>query len=306
MTNESIRRGFFAATPIIVIFVLNVFYASFASAFMRCSWGNAGCKPLLIENLVAPGEATTLLNVNNSLKDDKDRPLQGTRYSGRITWGFFMMTYMFLSLVAVVVACSLIYKLFSDWGKRPFTWVFITLAFSAAFGFLLYDLKDLYMPVLKTLLEKTVIVDMKEIVEVMTRVNAIGFAASFTLVLTSCAILLPPHNNSSPDGLRELSKRMNYLRVVLYVGTLLLVVGVLLMKSIFQWSLAFIPRSGEGVEKIVEGFTSSIVAADAGFYTLILAAVYLPAAFILQWRARSLQGLPQEISERNKVCRTMD
>ncbi len=157
------------------------------------------------------------------------------------------------------------------------------------------------MSILKPLLEKTVKTDMGQIVEVANRVNSIGFAASFTLVLASCAILLPPNNHSSPDGLRELSKRMNYLRLVLYVGTLLLVVGVLLMRSIFHWSLAFIPPTEDGVDKIVESFTSSIVTAEAGFYTLILAGVYLPAALILQWRARSLQKLPEDVSEKDKV-----
>ena len=303
--NESIRRGFVAATPFIVILVLNVFYASFFIAFIRCDWGNAGCKPLLVENVLPPGEAPTLLNDDNSLKEDKNahRPLQATRYSGRITWYFLVVTYMLLSLAALVVASGLIHKIFSDWGKRPFKWVLIILALSAACGFTLYHFKELYMSILEPVLKLTVLVDMKNIVQVMNGVNSIGFAASFALVLASCAILLPPHNNSSTDGLRELSKRMNYLRLLLYVGTLVLIVGVLLSRLIFQWSLAFIrrPGDGDGVEKIVEGFTSSIVAADAGFYTLILAAGYLPAAFILYWRARSLQGLPEETSERDKL-----
>jgi len=307
MTNESIKRGFLAATPFIVILVLNIFYAFFVSAFIHChQWGNAACKPLRIENVLPPGKAIELpTNDAHTLLENNvaTRSLQASRYSGRITWGFLMMTYMLLSLAAMAVAFGLTYKIFSDWDKRPFMWALITLALSTAFGVSLYRFKELYMPILKELIEKTVIVDMGAIVQVTNRVNSIGFAVSFALVLASCAILLPPHNNSSPDGLKELSKRMNYLRLVLYVGTLLLVVGVLLMRSIFQWSLAFIPQTegGDGVNKIVEVFTSSIVAAEAGFYTLILAGVYLPAAFILQWRARSLQGLPEVTSEKDKV-----
>jgi hypothetical protein len=303
MTNESIKRGLLAATPFIVILILNVFYASFVSAFIYCEWGNAVCQPLRIENVLPSDDALSLLKTDNSLneKTDANRTLQATRYSGRITWVFLMLSYMLLSLAGLAVASSLIYKTFSDWGKRPFMWMLVALLLSAALGFSLHYFQDLYMPILKSLLLKTVKVDMGEIVEITNRVNSIGFTASFALVPASCAILLPPNKNSSPEGLKELSKRMNYLRLVLYVGTLLLVTGVLLMRSIFHWSLTFVARAGgaDGFEKI-EGLTSNIVSAEAGFYTLILAGVYLPAAFILQRRARSLQGLPKEPSEKNQ------
>ena len=305
MTNECNRHGLWAATPLIVIVILIVLYAAFLIAFIRCDGGYARCRPLKVENVLPLYKVPEVLKGDNSLKEDNNthRALQTTRYSGRITWGFLMVTYMLVSLAAIIFASGLIYKIFADWGKRSFRWALAAPALSAAFGFTLYQCKQFYMPILEAVLNVTVKLEVEHIVAVMNGVNSTGLAAAFALVLASCAILLPSRSNSSNDGLRQLSKRMNYLRSVLYVGTLVLVVGVLLMKSIFQWSLAFIrqPGDGDAVEKIVEGFTSSIVAADAGFYTLLLAAVYLPAAFILQWRARSLKGLPKERSERDKV-----
>lgn len=304
MTKESFRRGLVAATPLIVVLVLCVFRVYFVSAFVNCDRGSAWCKPVEIKNVWPEGEATTLLTSDtNRLSENttRNRTLQATRDGSRITWVFFVMTYMLLSLVALAVACGIVYKLFSDWNKRPSLWVTLTLAVSAAVGFALYKNPESYMQGLKTLIESTVKVDITNISQVTNLVNSIGFALSFALVLACCAILLSPYKDSYHKGLRELSVRMNYLRTVLYVGTLLLVVGVLLMRAIFQLSLAFIPGTEAGAEKIAESLTSSIVSAEAGFYTLILAGVYLPAAFIIQGRARALKGLPEETSEQDKV-----
>ncbi len=148
MTQETFKRVFLAATPFIAVLFLTVFYASFVSAFIKCTWGNAGCKSLLIENVLPSGETTNSpTGANNLAKNSPaNRTLQVPRYSGRITWGFLMMTYMLLSLASIVVASVLIYKIFSDWGKRPSKWVLITLATSAAFGFLLYNSEDIYIP----------------------------------------------------------------------------------------------------------------------------------------------------------------
>jgi hypothetical protein len=304
MTKESFKRGFVSAAPLIALIILCVFRVYVVDTFIQCVQGGAGCKPAVIENVLPPDKAATLLTDDTNLLRENNagnRTLQATRYGGRITWVFFVLTFMLLSLVALGVAVGLIYKIFSDWNKRPYLSVTITLAISAVIGFTLYKNPETYMTTLKALLEHTVQVDMTNIVAVTNLVNSIGFALSFALVLASCAILLQPYNNSSSKGLKELSTRMNYLRTVLYVGTLLLVVGVLLMRAIFQWSLAFVPQTEVGAEKIAESFTSSIVSAEAGFYTLILAGVYLPAAFILQWRAGSLKGLPEQPSEKDKV-----
>jgi hypothetical protein len=304
MTKESFKRAFISATPLIALLILSLFRIYFVGVFIQCDLGSAGCKPIEVENVLPSDKAATLLTADtNRLRENNagNRTVQATRYGSRISWVFFVLTYMLLSLVALVLAFGLIYKIFSDGNKRPSWWVAITLAVSAAVGFTLYKNPESYMNTLKALIEKTVIVDMTNIVQMMNLIHSIGFASSFALVLASCAILLPIRNNSSPKGLKELSIRMNYLRTVLYVGTLILVVGVLLMRSIFQWALAFISQTEAGAEKIVESFTSSIVSAEAGFYTLILAGVYLPAAAVLQWRARSLKELPEQSSEKDKV-----
>ena len=55
------------------------------------------------------------------------------------------------------------------------------------------------------------------------------------------------------------------------------------MGALAQWTLSFI--SLNAVEA-AQNFNSTVVAVAGGFNTMVLAAVYLPAAYILQRRAR--------------------
>jgi hypothetical protein len=95
---------------------------------------------------------------------------------------------------------------------------------------------------------------------------------------------------------------MKNLRLVLYAGTLLLVVAMLVKKSIYQWSLAYTSQEAEAA-KIAGNFVSSLLTIDGGFYTLVLAAAYFPAALVLQRRANLLANLPVEEAEKEKKFR---
>jgi hypothetical protein len=303
MGNNWFNNGWAAITPFIMIVILNLLYASFSIAFVYCQWGNAGCKSIDVKNVLPRNEQNQVhishVDFNNS--SEPNRNIIAKRYSGRISWSFLMGIYMLFSAVSFALSIILTHKSFLDWGKPPVIGIAALVLLSALLGITLHSLRDSYMPVMATLLENTIKVEVENIVQVANRINSIGFAASFSLVLASCAVLLPPIKQGL-DGLRHLSARMSNLRAILYAGTLMLVSGVVLMRSLFNWSKAFIPQTKESIE-ITEIFTSEVLSADAGFYTLILAAVYLPAAFILQARARSLTIGTIEEAEREKILK---
>jgi hypothetical protein len=144
-----------------------------------------------------------------------------------------------------------------------------------------------------------------EISRITNLLDSLGNAAAFSLLLTSCATLLPSYEPSFPGGAKQLARRMKYLQGVLYAGTFLLVTTILLKKSIYQWSLAFTSRE-EGAVRVAEKFISSLLAVEGGFYTLVLVAVYIPAAVILQRRANHLEELPDEGAEREKQLNEYD
>jgi uncharacterized membrane protein HdeD (DUF308 family) len=210
-----------------------------------------------------------------------------------------MAAYMLFSTVAFAVSIFLTRESFVDWGRPPTTGLVILILLSALVGLVLLSNEEAYMPVMAKLLEKTVAVDVKNINQIVNRVNSIGLASAFSLVLASCAVLLPT-TKKGLDGLKQLSKKMSNLRAILYVGTLMLVSGVLLIRSLLSWSKTFIPQTSTEIADI---FTSGVLNTSGGLYTMILAAVYLPAAFILQRRARSLTVRREDEAEKEKILK---
>jgi hypothetical protein len=93
---------------------------------------------------------------------------------------------------------------------------------------------------------------------------------------------------------------MSYARAILYAGTFLLVTTVILKSSLFQWSLAFTSHEPQ-LNKVAMSFVSNLLSVEGGFYTLVLIAVYVPAAFVLQKRTAYLNELPIDDTERAKL-----
>jgi hypothetical protein len=94
-------------------------------------------------------------------------------------------------------------------------------------------------------------------------------------------------------------EQMQDLRTVLYFGTVLLIVGVLRMSAVTQWTLAFIPPDATDAAK---SFYLTLSSVTGGFNSMILAAVYLPAAYILQRRAQLLaKELSLSPEEKEKI-----
>ncbi len=101
------------------------------------------------------------------------------------------------------------------------------------------------------------------------------------------------------EFLSWISQAMKRLQRILYASTVLLVVGVLTERSIFQWGLAFISQD-KAIQTAAQNLSASILAIDGGFFTLALAVVYLPAAIVLKHKAEHLVT-PLEPAEKEKV-----
>jgi hypothetical protein len=79
---------------------------------------------------------------------------------------------------------------------------------------------------------------------------------------------------------------MRSLQAILYAGTFLLVTGVLLKKTIYEWSLAYLVQ--DETTAVVRTFLETLLTMEGVFYTLVLAAAYLPASLVLLRRAQLL------------------
>lgn len=288
-----------ALTPLIAVAILVLFYVAFNGAFISCNKRfRVACEFVNVENIL-PNDKPEPIGFYLADNNESNRKIIAKRYNGRISWTFLMAAYMLLSAVAFVVSIILTSQSFVNWGKRPTIGVVTLILLTALSVVLLLVSKDIYMPLLAKLLEKTVQVDVTNIVQIANSVNSIGLAAAFSLVLASCAVLLPT-TQKGIVALKQLSTKMTYMRAVLYVGTLMLVSGVLLMTGLFSWSKTFISQTEANLE-IVDTFTSGVLNTSGALYTLILAAVYLPAAFILRERARSLTVKDEDAAEKERL-----
>jgi hypothetical protein len=95
---------------------------------------------------------------------------------------------------------------------------------------------------------------------------------------------------------------MKDLQVVLYIGAFLLILSVLRFSVVTQWSLAFI--SPDAIEA-AKSFYLSLSSVVATFFSLILVAAYLPAAYILLRRAQLLAGeLPLPPNQQEEMLKS--
>jgi hypothetical protein len=244
----------------------------------------------------------------NKKADLKNREKLAASFSGRAVFVFLSNLYFLVCFIAAFISVYIIYQTFSrgvfyGWTQGVFySWCAvgagIVLLSILTIGF--YRNSEWFMAVFEFLLPRGIIGDLAQAEGILRRINSFGFAVCFLLYLTVSSILFSPVRRANPEGFLDGAQKMKYLRTILYVGTLILVIGMLLIRSVQQWSLAFIERD-EQLIKIAENFFSNILAVEGGFFTLLLAAAYLPAAFIVRWQVEQVSGLPQAEAEREKT-----
>jgi hypothetical protein len=302
MKNDWCHSRAVAVLPLIAVVVLYATYAYARRSFFFCNTGR--CNESIPANLwrvlkIESGSEQNATEKKEDLLSQELRLRERTSliYSGRMTWYFLMMIYLFICAGSITVSLIIIFHLFPN---HRVLLLLLPVTLSSLFGIYFFSRPAVHMVLFMEIFKNTIVKDVPSIERITNLLDSIGNAAAFCLLLTSCAILLAPYHLSFPQGLRELSRRMSYARSVLYTGTLLLIVTILLKGSLYQWSLAFTSREPAAV-KIASSFVSSLLAVEGGFYTLVLVAVYVPAAVVLQRRAYCLRKLPTGYEEREKM-----
>lgn len=287
--------------PIFSVACLVVVYIVVNGLFVACYPKLAKCEPFN-PGYIFSGSTTYPINVQAGTVNGKDQERKtnlkifAERYGRRFVWAFLIAFSVLLTLASLITSGTLIHKSASFGDESPSTRVKVSLILSFAFGVILWLFPEWYMPVMENILNSTIadsLTGVPVILGIMKAINSLTYVAAIAIVICACAILLPRkaegktvagnQDDAATEKLSVLSEQMKDLRVVLYVSTLLLIIGVLRMNAVTQWSLTFI--SPDAVEA-AQTFFISMSSVIGGFYSLILAAVYLPAAFILQQRAK--------------------
>jgi hypothetical protein len=299
-----------------MVAVLVVFYMLFQALYIECQvFGDniAKCRPLDVTLLFSKGSEEvvnrdgTVLAVATEKRDDgvTGLPLSrlrvAARYTGRNMWVFTIFASTALGIAVLIIASFLIHKSASFYRETALIRISVLLVFSSVLGGIFWSRN--FMPILEQALRNTVEnghLGIESVGFTMRLIIVFTFVATFALIFATCAILLPRKAKAANGNLEEksdrialelqgeldtLSGQMADLRVMLSAATVFLVVSVLRLDVVYQWSLAFI--SVDAI-KAADQIVSNTVTETGALFTLILAVVYLPAAFIIHRRAQLL------------------
>ena len=155
----------------------------------------------------------------------------------------------------------------------------------------------------------------------------VELTATALLALATCMVLMPPSEEDKealkrrarslfgPDPQQNLDDevalwyagKMQNLRTILYISTAVLASAVLQVSFTYSWALTYLPYPHGDVYKQFELLSRTIVTGRGIYYSLLLAAIYVPATSVLRslttilaeeaWRHRAKAQKIQEVQD---------
>ncbi|HKQ07487.1 MAG TPA: hypothetical protein VJ464_20350 [Blastocatellia bacterium] len=109
-------------------------------------------------------------------------------------------------------------------------------------------------------------------------------AANLPANTPALALVIPADTNPPVDEvMEELKKRGRMLRILLYLAAAVLVARVFQSNAFVSWALSYLDL--QGINTAFDGFLRSVITQESIGYTVVLAALYLPAFLVLRERA---------------------
>jgi hypothetical protein len=319
MLTRFIHSRLSVAAPLLPVLLLVVIYVGFQLLFVRYSQVRIG--ELFVQDgtvavntsgalkitprpipVAADADMRAKLEERNAAARHQALKSAARRHGGRFVWMFFVGLGILTAVIGFVAAALIFSRTPEEQSGRYGLRYAITFTLTGVLGLWLCMNPQVQMNLTGAVLQNTIgsaPLGEPRIVNVMAVANALSLAASLALVAACCLLLLPVQlKPSDHDGelleldsesllrrnLSPITHRLRHLRIFLYVATLLLVVGVLRMQAVMDWVLAFLePDDAEALG----GLTSTLSSVIGAFYSLVLAAVYLPAAYVLKTRAEA-------------------
>lgn len=224
------------------------------------------------------------------------------RYSSRLWWSFLSAMFFLLCAIAIFISCSTITASTAKTGKWIRRTTIVALVFSTgAFVSGFFPSRG-YLAVMAPMLNETLYKHGDLKLFPVNLFNVLGMAATIFLVSASCAVLgsvrdIEKSDDLARDGdrlaLRAVVDRykdqLNNLKVILYVGALMLFFGMLQLKMLGDWHLLFVAFDPKdpSVTLLSDYFKYSI-SVQAGYFAVALGVIYLPVSYVILRRARSL------------------
>jgi hypothetical protein len=120
--------------------------------------------------------------------------------------------------------------------------------------------------------------------------DAIGVVATTLLAFAASVVLCSKDQTKSETT--QVKNRMQCLLLILYAGAALLVIEILRLSAVLHWSMSYLQPLNEEKEALhlyenLSSVISDVITVMGSLYTLLLAALYVPAAIILNGQSTS-------------------
>lgn len=232
-----------------------------------------------VGSLIAPG---------SDMDPAGDLPSASRHLFVRLAWG---TTAMGFALVAIAALAMAIYVFWSCLRELPARERYVTSAIIVVMLVLLLTFSILAgdwvlsEPSVTTSLRKATMhrTAATHAVSVSTFFDAVSYVVFLSLVSAASATLISPRRSALSAA--SLSRRVSQLRAVLYVGAAALVLRALEMYCLYRWPGAWLEPTMAG---LVDSIALALSTAHGAFFTAVLMSLYIPAAFILRFRANWL------------------
>ncbi len=218
-------------------------------------------------------------------------------YTAHLAWNNLAGLYLVLLIGALLLGAWIAYRVFAAVPRCGLAggWHWIALLgvlFAAASWYVLRRIS--YGAISGALLTHTVFAQAPALPARQQFFSSGGQITALFLAALSALVLPSP----SCGDERCLRSRIGLLRLVLEAGTALLFVDVIREDALLRWAVTFVDASNKTAANTVQGLASTIVAGRGVLDTVLLAAIYLPAASILRgqvWNAvpASIATIPE-------------
>lgn len=214
-------------------------------------------------------------------------------YVGGVLWTLASGLRLLVSLSVLIAAAFVIREGIGKHakGRRGALTLALITAWAAAISLLASSgAIDRDMPGFR-LMSGTIGRTLPDIVKYNVLFDALGLTVGVVLAVAACAAI---RRDAAQDTEESLSRRMWLLRRVLYAGAAALVVSVAWLSVTLNWAGSFLPGADTPAGKEVSTLIAGIVNSLGISYTLLLAALYLPAALVLRGRTHALAVARQQ------------
>lgn len=259
--------------------------------------------PFYVKDVSSPTPTPTAAPTPTSIRPTPDpfNPgpvVMAVTYQGHVAWSLFTGLYLIAWLMALGAGAWVIWEEASG-GRRARALTVLAALAAGGVGAspALWVLKSYKLDIFTQLINTTVNRDVYNISDLEFGLDAAGLVlAAFLAAACSVTLLRRDDERLSASGL--VAVQYGHLTLILYAGTVLLILATLRINALLHWSLDFLrPAPWLGgdagqnalfIYKGVEGLVSNLVTSVGAFGTLLLAALYVPAALVLNARAALL------------------